>query len=477
VKAAIKSFGMIVFSTVIFLGSCAKKPAVVFSSFKNPEVAAKLKSFVAEKESQAEVAAKAEGKSIAPPLLPFFSAAEKGDWLTMSNMFPSLQTRTGQVASQDKHDLMDLRGTQWEAVKEIWGAFDEINEGDEKYAVAFGNDIIESIPPGSIYFGGTDSGRFIVTALQKSHVAGDPFFTLTQNALADGSYLDYLRSMYGDRIYIATPEDSQKCFQSYTEAVTRRQQNHQLKPGEDVRVEKGRVQISGHVAVMGINGLLVKTIYDKNPSREFYIEESFPLDWMYPNLEPHGLIMKINRQPLTDLSDEVVRNDSDYWLKYMTPMIGGWLNPATTIQEVAAFAEKIQVKKDLSGFTGDPRFVQNEDSCRMFSKLRSSIGGLYAWRAQHAADAGEKKRMNDAADLAFLQAWALCPYSPEVIFRYVNLLLSENRGADALLVAETAGKIPSMQGRDGDQLRLLINDLERYQKGDPGIQIITSGTR
>ena len=142
---------------------------------------------------------------------------------------------------------------------------------------------------------------------------------------------------------------------------------------------------------MEINGLLVKIIFDKNPNREFYVEESFPLDWMYPYLEPHGLIMKINRQPLTSLSDEIVQNDSDNWTKYVAPMIGDWLNHDTTIKEVAAFAEKIYVKKDLSGFTGDPQFVQNEYSCRMFSKLRSSIGGLYAWRAQHTADAGGKK--------------------------------------------------------------------------------------
>jgi len=35
---------------------------------------------------------------------------------------------------------------------------------------------------------------------------------------------------------------------------------------------------------MTINGLLAKIIFDKNPNREFYIEESFPLDWMYPYL-------------------------------------------------------------------------------------------------------------------------------------------------------------------------------------------------
>jgi hypothetical protein len=216
--------------------------------------------------------------------------------------------------------------------------------------------------------------------------------------------------------------------------------------------------------VIGIRELLTKTIFDKNPDREFYVEESFPLDWMYPYLEPHGLIMKINGQPLPALSDEIVQRDSDYWTNYLMPMIGGWLKPDTTIEEVAAFAEKIHVKKDLSGFAGDPQFVQSEYWCENFSKLRSSIGGLYAWRAQHAADAAEKKRMNDAADFAFRQAWALCPYSLETVFRYVNLLTSQNRRADALLVAETAAKMSEMKGNG--QLRALVTEL-----GNPNINV------
>jgi len=95
--------------------------------------------------------------------------------------------------------------------------------------------------------------------------------------------------------------------------AVQRLHNHQLKPGEDVKETDGRLQVSGQVAVMTINGLLAKIIFDKNPNREFYIEESFPLDWMYPYLEPHGLIMKINRQPPSELSDEIIRRDHDYW--------------------------------------------------------------------------------------------------------------------------------------------------------------------
>jgi hypothetical protein len=74
---------------------------------------------------------------------------------------------------------------------------------------------------------------------------------------------------------------------------------------------------------MQINWLLIKTIFDKNTNHEFYVAIGYPPgDWVYPHLEPHGLIMKINRQPPVELSNETVQRDHDYWKKYVAPLIG-----------------------------------------------------------------------------------------------------------------------------------------------------------
>jgi hypothetical protein len=458
-KTTIKSLGAVILGVGLFIGGCAKKQMASFQSLKNPEVAAQLKSFVAEKEVQANAAT----NQMPSEFQAFFAAAAKGDWLVVSNTFVEFRKHAGQYEHSGKTDER-LHGTAWQAVLETWGALDAFGEGDEKYSAAFGNDIIASIPAGSIFFGGTDSGRFLVTAMCKSQVNADPFFVLTQNALADSTYLDYLHAMYGEKIYVPTVEDSQKCFQDYTEDAQRRMQSHQLMPGEDVKMVDGKVQVSGQVAVMEINGLLARVVFDKNPDREFYIEESFPFDWMYPHLEPHGLIFKINHQPLPGLSGEIVGQDHDYWRSLVRPMIGDWLNDDTPVEQVAAFAKRTFGKQDFSGFTGDPRFIQNAYSHRMFSKLRSSIAGLYAWRLKQTADASEKERMVREADFAFRQAWALCPDSPEAAFRYVNLLMEQNRIADALVVAETAAQMPANQGKDGGQIRTLAEQLKKFQK-------------
>jgi hypothetical protein len=463
-KTTIRSAGLVILGIGLVIGGCSKKQLASSWSLDKSEASVQLKQFVAAQETQARALAKQDGNKLPSEFDAFYKAAETGDWQDATNLFQQMRKRLDGDSS--------LLGSWWSATLDTYGVFVAFPPGD-KYAIAFGNDIIQSIPAGSIYFGGADPGRFVVTALMESHADGKPFFMLSQNPLADVTYLHYLRAMYGGKIHTPTDEDLQKSFQDYTMDAQRRlahdqqfpNEPRQLKPGEKVRLDSnGRIQMSGQMNVIGIRELLTKTIFDKNPDREFYLVEGFPLDWMYPYFEPHGLIMKINRQQLPELSDEIVQRDSDYWTKYVTPMIGGWLKPDTTIEEVAAFTEKIHVKKDLSGFAGDPQFVQSEYWCENISKLRSSIGGLYEWRARHAADAAEKKRMNEAADFAFRQAWALCPYSPEVVFRYVNLLISQNRRTDALLVAETAAKMPEMKG--SDQVRGLVTVL-----GNPNIKV------
>jgi hypothetical protein len=439
------------------IGGCSNKQAVSSWSLDKSAASAQLKQFLAVQEVQARALAKQDGNKLPPEFDAFYRAAETGDWQDATNLYQQMGKRLDGDSS--------LRGSWWSATLDAAGVFWTFPSGD-KYAVAFGNDIIKSIPGGSIYFGGADPGRFVVTALMESHAEGKPFFMLSQNPLADVTYLHYLRAMYGGKIWTPADEDLQKSFLDYTKDAQRRlahdqqfpNEPRQLKPGEEVKLDSnGLVQLSGQMNVIGIRELLTKSIFDKNPNREFYVVEGFPLDWMYPYLEPHGLIMRLSRQPLPALSDEIVQRDRAYWTKYLTPMIGGWLKPDTTVQEVAAFAERIHMKKDWSGFAGDPQFVQSHYWWEIFSKLRSSIGGLYAWRARHATEAAEQKRMNDAADFAFRQAWALCPDSLETVFRYVDLLGSQNRRADALLVAQTAAKMPSMQGNG--QLRALVTEL------------------
>src|SRR5947207_13781434 len=162
---------------------------------------------------------------------------------------------------------------------------------------------------------------------------------------------------------------------------------------------------------------------------------------MYPHLSPHGLVMKINRQPLAELSDKLVRRDREYWTRYIQAMIGDWLHDGTSVGDVVAFIEKVHANHDLSGFKCDPRFVQNDAPPKSFSKLRSSIGGLYAWRGSNAGSPDEKERMLAEADYAFRQALALCPRGLDALFRYTSLLAEQRRTEAAAPLVECALKL------------------------------------
>ena len=232
---------------------------------------------------------------------------------------------------------------------------------------------------------------------------------------------------------------------------------------------------------MSINGLLTNLIFDQNPAREFFVEESFPLDWMYPYLEPHGLLMKINRRSLSRISEETMARDREYWSGLVAEMLGDWLKPETPVKDITTFVntlyvhkkgptkypgdevyrsiEPVAVRAQFNGFTGDLRFVQNDYAKRIFSKLRSSIGGVYVWRADNATDSMEKERMTQEADFAFREAFAMCPYSPEAAFRYVNLLVKQNRLDDALLVAKAAQTLDP----DTDSFGGLVHNLEQMK--------------
>ena len=374
----------------------------------------------------------------------------------------------------------------------VWSAMSHWYKSEQRkhwFGYWFGHDMFT--PPFGIYpemsrntilFGGTDPGRFCPTymiffesfiphncqPLEDQKFDRRDVYLITQNALADGTYLDYLRAQYfrsaqndppffsrsfrfaaaslgighsgtvvvdtasedvgkGDtgsklvegiagfldkhldepltkfgakvearrraegvyppnEIYIPSPEDSQESFQEYA-------QQKQLSSTD------GHIQISGQVDVMNINGLLCKVIFDHNPTNDFYVEESFPLDWMYPYEAPSGIIMKINRNPLPELTDDVFKKDHEFWSKYSERLIGNWITYDTTVQQIADFAQKVYLGNNYEGFKGDRKFIRDDDGQKAFSKLRSSIAGVYAWRCafpEPGKPAGYCARRNSA---------------------------------------------------------------------------------
>jgi thioredoxin-like negative regulator of GroEL len=286
-----------------------------------------------------------------------------------------------------------------------------------------------------------------------------------------------LGGLYPDReIYIPNSRDFDRCYSEYLADVSRRSALNQLEPGEVVVTNNNRLQIVGTVSVMNINGLLAKVIFDQCPKNEFFVEESFPLKWMYPHLTPYGVIMKVNRQPLAGLSEDVLKKDHEFWSRYSERLIGNWITYDTTVKQIAEFVEKVYLHRDFSGFKGDRKFVRDDQAQKAFSKLRSSIAGVYAWRISPACPPeyrpksnAEFQRLVREVDFAFRQAFAFCPYSPEAVFRYINLLCSLQRFDDAVVVASTCLKLDPFNAHVAGVVKNL-RDLRDRQGGSPVVQ-------
>ncbi|MEI7902856.1 MAG: hypothetical protein WCK89_21630, partial [bacterium] len=157
-------------------------------------------------------------------------------------------------------------------------------------------------------------------------------------------------------------------------------------------IENGRVQVSGALGVMEINGILCDMIFAKNKARHaFFIEESYVINWMFPYLSAHGLIMKINpeRQPISRAN---LQDDMDFWDWYTRHLLR------------------------------TPMFRRDLPAQKSFSKLRSAIAGLYAARGARVE-----------SEKAFQEARTLYPVSPEANFRLIQeVLLTQARYDEAV---------------------------------------------
>lgn len=413
----------------------------------------------------------------------------------------------------------------------------------------------------AVLFGGTDPGRFCPTymifceSFIKPEQRRNPNFDrrdvyiITQNALADHTYLSYIRAHYNrstqedppffqalllserdrtspparqweiaakhpaskvllgplDRsftrigadiearrraegvyppmeIRTPTPMDSARSFEEYLQDAGRRKMQNQLRPGEVVDIVpagdgKERIQVAGQVSVMAINGILAKIIFDQNPTNEFFVEESFPLEWMFPHLTPFGIIMKINREPVAEYTEDLFQRDRHFWQQYSDRLIGNWITEQTTVQEICDFVQRVYVRRDYTGFEGDPKFIRDDQAQKSFSKLRGAIAGTYLWRLGSLAGISTppeylpkteaaRQRLVREAEFAWKQSFAYCPYSPEAVTKYIGLLLSlPGRLKDAELIAQTALDLDPLN----EHFQYLVNEIRRYAGNEASV--------
>ena len=277
----------------------------------------------------------------------------------------------------------------------------------------------------AIFFGGTDPGRFVPTYMIYAANFRPDVYLITQNALADDTYMSVERDLYGDEIWIPSKEDSAEAFNIYVDEVQRG-----VRPANgDLKIENGRVQVTGALGVMEINGILTKMMHEHDRLRHaFYVEESYVIPWMYPYLSPHGLIMKINKDR-TPYNAKTAVKDADFWDWYTRRLLD------------------------------DPMYRRDFAGQKSFSKLRAAIAGLYQ----------KQGRYREGAQ-AFREACLLYPASPEATFRYAQECLLPFRRWDVVNeLMDYTDKIDPKNKRTGglrnyvQRLSVLTAEIERLE--------------
>ena len=146
-------------------------------------VATKLKRFSVKRRALVDALAKQNKIDVLPEVARFFDALDAGDWDEAHRLFKRLRD------DLDGPSGDNLR-KYWRAILEAYGAAEQVNMWPPQRLLDYGNGILDSLKPGMVYIGGTDPGCFICTMLNET-TEGEQHLTLTQNALADQSYLEY----------------------------------------------------------------------------------------------------------------------------------------------------------------------------------------------------------------------------------------------------------------------------------------------
>ena len=276
-------------------------PPLTASSEPSPEqiVAAKVAAFAESRRMYAHKLAERHGVEIPVEVERFFDAVHSGDWEAIEAAFQTIHggDSSSSVSNRRAPELLPI----WPAIIDAYGVAEQAHEWPAEQLLTYGNTILQSLRPGMVYVGGTDNGRWIPELLGETSDGEHPM-VITQNGLADATYLDYVNLLYDDRLATLNSEDSSRAFTDYIADARKRlehDQQHpeepkQIRSGEDIQITDGRVQVSGQVAVMAINERLLVALMEKNPDLSFGLQESFPLNGAYADALPLGALMELS---------------------------------------------------------------------------------------------------------------------------------------------------------------------------------------
>jgi tetratricopeptide (TPR) repeat protein len=343
----------------------------------------------------------------------------------------------------------------------LWSNFDGCSQAGHWFGYHYGADMMRPMDRNAVYFGGSDPGRFVPTYMafvesqqddrwkadwsvypKETAARGSAFdrrdvTVITQNALCDTYYASYIRDQYDPRFQPKTWTPFERWLgrdQAYPAVPVTCVSNDELAacweeyqhwPEVETRLQAGGPIIrSGSNDVFDINGIVAQKIFEKNKKNHtFYVEQSVPIQWMYPYLMPSGLIFKLNPEPLS-FADFIkhggVEEDRKFWDAYSQRLLS------------------------------DPRFRIDSDAILTFGKLAFWHADLYRWR-----------HMDKEQEYWLRMAVALCPQLQDAVNSLAHLLMDQRRFDEALAIVRQA-RLDDPRNESYGQMLEMLNDAKTF---------------
>ena len=318
----------------------------------------------------------------------------------------------------------------------LWSNFDACSQAGHWFGYFYGADMMRDMAPNAVYYGGSDPGRFVPTYMafvesqqpdkwkadwsiypDIAKKAGHAFdrrdvAVITQNALCDNYYAQYIREQYDARFRPTKWTPFEKWLgrdEAYPKIPITCVSNDELRecwdeyahwPAVEERMARGEPELRPQFPndVFEINGIVAQKIFEKNKKdHTFYIEQSVPIDWMYPYLLPFGLIFQLNPEPMDKLPEAAVDADRKFW---------------------DAYSQKLLT---------DPHFRVDNDAVLAFGKFCFWHADLYRWRKMPAEE-----------EYYLRMTLTLCPQLPDAVYNLTRLLIDQGRFDDALAAIQQA---------------------------------------
>ena len=363
-------------------------------------MAGKLKQFARSRRDI--MRAMARQKNVAVPELVerFFDAVEGGDWMEIKAAFNAING--GEANAGHSSGRLPEVTALWAPIIDAYGVAEQVHIWPAQKLLDMGNAVLSQLRPGMVYLGGTDEGRWVPTLLNETS-EGERHIVITQNGLADGTYLEYIRFLYGDRFNALGNEDTQRAFNDYIESAQKRlahdeqfpDEPKQVRPNEQIEKVDGKTTVSGIVAVMDINERLVRMLMEKNPDLSFALQESFPLKGTYEGAAPLGPIMELRAQDAGSFTAERAAESVAYW---------------------RGLAEQLR---------SSPDETNGETPLKSYSKLAVGQANLFAERG-----------FADSAEQTYRIALGMVPSNTDAVNGLAGLLERAGRARDAQVLLE-----------------------------------------